>query len=300
MSLKLGEILKDLILKAGYDPKEAQFSDMLSIQTEMPREVAESFGGLMSIDAAKNNTTIKNYFYAMAYAGSDREMLKLADAFEFEEEQKTQLKEERSSGKKYEIFGQFVKDKISSIQKEASAAKKAGDKDAEKLLNDEITKLRDTLAKKDEEKTSAILQKEQEHKNYILNNEIDSAFNGIKWSENYAPEMRSEFARVALNKTLDKMGAKVVLDDKGKPKVVKAENTEFEYFDSSNKRVIFTELAAKVAAENKFLAVSPTQTPNTHQRPVAPLSGNQPNTTTRSNAVQSLIQKSLKDQGGIQ
>jgi hypothetical protein len=300
MSVKLGEILKDLIQKSGHDPKEAQFADLLSNQTEMPREVAQSFGNLMSLDAAKNNTTIKNYFYAMAYAGSDKEMLKLADAFEFEEEQKVQLKEERSSGKKYEIFGQFLKDRILSIQKEAAAAKKSGDKDAEKALNDEIVKLRETLSKKDDEIKTTITQKEQEHKDYILSKEIDSAFGGIKWSENYPLEMRGEFAKIALNKTLEKMGAKVVLDDKGKPKVVKAENTEFEYFDSSNKRVIFTELAAKVAAENKFLAVSPTQTPNTNQRPVAPLSGNQPNTTTRSNPVSSLIQKSLKDQGGIQ
>lgn len=300
MSLKLGEILKDLIVKSGHDPKDGQFADLLSIQTEMPREVAESFGNLMSLDAAKNNTTIKNYFYAMAYAGSDREMLKLADAFEFAEEQKIQLKEERSSGKKYEIFGQFVKDKISDIQKESAVAKKSGDKELEKSLNDEIVKLRETLAKKDDEIKLTATQKDQEHREYILSKEIDSAFDGIKWSENYPLALRRDISRVALNNALDTMGAKVVLDDKGKPKVVKAENTEFEYFDNSNKRVIFTELAAKVAAENKFLAVSPTQTPNTQQRPVAPLSGNQPNTPTRSTTVQSLINKSLKDQGGIQ
>jgi hypothetical protein len=299
MSSKLGEILKDLIQKAGYDPKEAQFADILSIQTEMPREVSEAFGGLMSLDAAKNNTTIKNYFYAMAYAGSDKEMLKLADVFEFGDEQKQQLKEERSSGKKYEIFGQFLKDRIAEIQKEATIAKKSGDKEAEKALNDEIVKLRETLVKKEEEKNNAIAQKIQEHNNYILDKEIDSAFNTFKWSDNYPSEIRPELSRIALNKMLDKMNAKVVLDDKGKPKVVKAENTEFEYFDNSNKKVIFTELAAKVAAENKFLAVSPTQTPNTHQKHVAPSLGNQPNTTSRSNPVKSLIEKSLKDQGGL-
>lgn len=296
MSKKFGDLLSDLLQKAGLDHTDKQFSELLSIQAEVSREVADSFDGLMSIDAAKNNTTIKNYFYAMAYSGSDRKMLDLAEKFGFPDDQKLQLKEEKSSGKKYDLFGRFLEDKVADLEKEYKAAQRSGNTDEMKSAKDEIAKLNESLRSKDDEIRNVSSSKDQALKDYILNAKIESAFSNISWSENYKPEIRGDLSKIALNKELDKIGAKIVLNENNEPRLVKKDNPELEYFDSSNKEIKFTELATRVAVENKFLAVSP-KMPNNNPNPVAPVSGNQPNTSKR-NTVSNLLKESLKDQQG--
>src|SRR6478736_2047448 len=248
MSRKIGEIFVELLQKVGIDHTDKQFVDIISIQTEIPEPVADSFKGLMTMDAAKNNISIKNHFTHAAYNPLDNEIHNRLDMFGLSDDQKALIMAEKSTGKKQQLF-------LNTL--DAEFKKKKADKDPDtNTFKKEIDELRASLAKKDEEKAQFETLKTNELNDYILNSIQEAEFSKHNWSSLYDPNDRGILAKNALNTYLEQNGAKIVLDENKKAKIVKKDNPELEYFDSSNKKVTFTELVPKILAEKKYLGVS--------------------------------------------
>ncbi len=286
MSKKIGEIIVDLLQKVGIDHTDKQFADVISIQTEIPEPVAESFKGLMTLDAAKNNISIKNHFTHAAYNPLDTEIHSRLDMFGLSDDQKALILAEKSTGKKQQLF-------LNTL--DAEFKKKKADKDPDSgTFKKEIEELRANLAKKDEERSQFETLKNNELNDYILNSIQNAEFSKHNWSSLYDVNDRGILAKNALNTYLEQNGAKIVLDENKNAKIVKKDNPELEFFDNSNKKVTFTELVPKILAEKKYLGVSQ---PITQQSFVA--TGMTPaQSTTKSNStVLNAIAKAKHDQG---
>lgn len=287
MGIKLGLVIADLLEKVGKDPNGEEYKAILGIQSEIPEETVSAINGLMTEQAAKNNLSIKNHFIHSAYNPLDNEIHNQADLFELSDEDKDLLKSEKSTGKKQKLLFNMLQNKLKE---------KVKDKDPDSgKFKTEIENLRKQLSEKETEFNSKLSEKDSYHKNYVLGSKIESEFSKHPWSENYAPEMRSDLAKIALNKYLSSNGAKLALDEQNNLKIVKADNEELEYFDNSNKKVTFTELAAKLMADNKFLRVSPKETIT---NPVVAIGSNPvPTTPSKSNnTVLQALRRSQQDQ----
>lgn len=288
MSRKIGELFVELLIKVGLDPLDKQYADAISIQTEMPETVVESFKGLMTLEGAKNNISVKNHYTHAAYNPLDNELHSRMDMFGFSDEQKAIVMAEKSTGKKQQLFLNLVDGEF----KKAKSSKDPEDLAKFKKEREETMAL---LAKKDDDIKALASSKDNELNDYILGAIQDAEFGKHNWSSLYDVNDRGILAKNALNTYLEQNGAKLVLDENKKAKLVKKDNPELEYFDNSNKKITFTELVPRILAEKKYLGVSQ---PTTQQPFVT--TGMPAQSTTKSNTnntVMNAIAKAKADQG---
>jgi hypothetical protein len=299
---RLGEVILNLVKKTGFPHTDANLKEIAALTTPVPDEVEEALSSLMNNQEAeawaKGQVSIKNHYTAQAYNGIDKNIISNAEKFGFSEDEIEQLKAERNTGKKQDMFTAILNSRLEEAKKNAATAKKDKDPELEAKFIEEQKQLRSQLNKQKEEHENALKAKDQEIYNFKKNSRISSVLNSQKWSDNYPEHLRNELGLLAIQKKLEKEGATLALDEKDEIKIVRADNPDMPYFDSSNKIPNFTEFATKTLSENKFLAVSTPVQPNTTIKPlVAPVTG-QPNTTKRPNSVSGLLQQSLKDQQG--
>jgi hypothetical protein len=300
---RISDIFTDLAKKAGVNHLDANLKEILALQTPVPDEVAEALYGLMNPQEAeawgKGHVGLKSHYTAQAYNGWDRKLLDSAEAMGFSDEEKEQLRNEKNTGKKQDLYNEFVKLRLDEAIKASTAAGKKGDDEAVKKWEEQHNKVTAQFSKMKEDYENQLRQKDQSFYSYKVDSKYNEVLVAQKWSENYPVAMRTKIGRMAIDEELNKLGAMLVLGDNGEEKLVRKDNPEMPYFDSSNKNPKFAEFATKVLSENKFLAVS-TPTPNNPIAvpPVATGVTSQQNTNKRPNPINSLLQQSLKDQQG--
>jgi hypothetical protein len=301
---RLGDVLTDLAKKAGLNHADVNLKELQALTTPVPDEVENALFGLMNTQEAeawgKGHVGLKSHYTAQAYNGIDRKLHDSAEAMGFTDEEKEQIKNEKNTGKKQDLFNEFLKAKMEEAKKGQNAANKKGDDEAVKKWEAEHKKLSDQLNKTKEEYENQLKQKDESFYSYKLNAKYDSVLGSQKWSDNYPQNLRSEIGRLAIEKALNEAGAKTMLDENGEIKIVRKDNPDMPYFDSSNKNPKFAEFATKIMSENKFLAVSP-PTPNNSNNsmpPVAPGVTSTQNTNKRPNPILTSLQQSIKDQQG--
>lgn len=287
MGNKVGPVIASMLSKCGLDPKEKRFADLLALNGEVDHDVEEAFDSLMTLDAAKNNTTVKNYYLAQAYDPITRKHIAAAEKFGFTEEQINELKAEKSTGKRQDMITELLHERLEQARKES---KKSGGEN-EKTLQAEIEKLQGELRKRGEEVEQIKGLADSKLSEYKLNSKYESTLNSQKWSKNFAEDDRFDLGRIAINKELEKLGVKMSLDEKGDIKLVKEDGSE--YFDNKNKKVNFTEFVPQVLAQKKYLEVSSSE-PATPSHVTVPPSDTKPKL---SNSYSSSMAQSLADQG---
>lgn len=299
---RIGEVILDLVKnKAGFDHADANLKEIAALTTPVPVEVEEALNRLMNDKEAAawalGNMEVKNKFMAQAYNGWDKKLLDSAEKFGFTEEEADKLRNEKSSGKKQDLFNEMLASRLeSAAQAGKNPGKKSEAEEAAQKWEAEYKRVVAEMTKKDADFQNKLSEKDQHVYNFKMNAKIENVLSSLAWSDNISAELRGDVARVAINKYFEKEKIKPMLDDKDEIILMRSEDTSMPYFDSSNKTPKFTELVKKIASENKLLAVSAPTPPNTPQIPAAPITG-QPNTPKRSNSIQSLIKNSLQDQG---
>lgn len=287
---KLGQLFGELLTKSGLDPKDKKYADILSNQTEVDHETEIAISSLMSEEAAKSNTAIKTHFFAQAYDGIDKKIITTAEKMGFTEEVLSEIKGEKNTGKKTDIFSNAFVQKLKAVEQEAGK----GDSTKLQSLQAQVEESNNKLRLAEEEKERLKNATAEEIKSYKLNSKYEGFIASQKWSKNFSEDDRLDIGKIAINKELEKLGAKLVLDESGKDiKIVREDGTD--YFDSKNKKLIFTEFAPMVLAQKKYLEVS-TSEPATPQTPVQ---GNKPAATQSKSLTSSLslLKESQKDQG---
>lgn len=304
---KLGEVMADLIKKTGMQHTDANFKEIIALTTPVTEEAEQGLFSLMNASEAeswaKGNTNIKNHYTAQAYNGWDDKIFKTADKMGISDEDKDLLRAEKSTGKRQDLLTDILDRKIAEAKKNAEAAGKNNNADAELKWKQEFDKLNSSTSKIKDDYELALKRKDDDHYNWKKEAKWDSVLAPQKWSDNLGSDIRIPVGKLAIEKKMSEIGAMAILDENGEFKLVKKEDNSMPYFDSSNKNPKFTEFATKILDENKLLAVSaPTPNPNNNSnntfKPVSSPSGTTANTNQRPNVVLSALQQSIKDQQG--
>lgn len=282
--MKLGDFLNTLAQKVGAQNNPALIS-LLSNSELANRDLEDDFanllnGGLMSLDAAKNNAQLRNHFYGLALNGVDSEILNMASELGFDETFTTQLKGDKDTYNKL----RGLKDKIIELKNKAStegnSTKSAEYQKQIEDLNKQLVALKDA---NQQNVTSLKTQHDAEITDLIIRANL--------MSKNYAnkdlkPEVNAITAKALVDMELASKGAIAVRD--GHSIVLKQKtNPELDYYEN-NVKVGYDDFVTKTLTNSKMLVVSGKPEPHKPQGP-------QPGAGLNTAAVQDAIAESLAD-----
>jgi len=130
----IGELINNIAQKAGIAADDSKLKSLLASPELATVQVDETIvtaidNGLLSIEAAKNNhPDVKKKYFADAYDGIDKQLMKLIESETFDQADLDEIAAERSTSKKQEL--------IITKLKAAKATAKGADKDA---INAQLT-----------------------------------------------------------------------------------------------------------------------------------------------------------------
>lgn len=253
MPVKIGTLLNDLAKKVGIDTTLPQYADLLSANFDIPDDLYKALDSkLFTEDAAKNSLPLKSYFFKQALDGVDKNLVRLMEEHQFDEES---VKEINSIQSSYERIPTLVK-KIKDLESKKTDANK-GDR---AVLQEQINALNKEKATLQAEMDKKIQIIKQESDNEITNFMLMSSINSANLlTDQFDREVMADMAHKYITKELTNQGAKVIKKD-GALKLVQASDEALDFY-ADNKAVSFDEFRDSVLSKNKLIAVT---------KPVAP------------------------------
>jgi hypothetical protein len=297
--MKLLDLINSLATKCGKqnDPAIIDILSRADLQNiEIADPVADFINnGLLTIEAAKNNATVKNHFNAQILGSYDSEILNAVKKLELGEDFETELSGIKSTYEKQRKLSEKIKETIDNLK---ASQGKGDDKAAEKYAK-QINELQTKYAELQESTVpkTELEKVKKENENAVRDFMLHSKVSGLAFAnQNVGHEDNVAFANVILNNRLSKAKATVVKDG-NELKLKQSDDLALDYFDEQNKPVSFDDFMNKAFADAKILAVSGGKTPNTPPvtpvTPVIPVAGGgQPVNTARFEAA---INASLSD-----
>jgi hypothetical protein len=287
MSKQLSTLLKALAEKVGIDVNDTDFvNNVLNITATVPDalygKLETGLNGLMDLEAAKNNNQLHQHFKANVLKPLDSELERLLEELGLDDASKAELLAEKSTYKKPALLLAKVRELES---KKASAT--GGDK---KALQDEINKLNAQIADARKAHDAALAAEQAKAKESIKAYALE-AYLGTKHYADSIPEaIRVSGANALLQNELAAKGAKLVLTDENKWKLVRADNPELDYMEN-NSPVQFGAWTDKLLSTHAMLKVSgagkPGTTPNNNPA-IPPANGEGQNTQAQNANLQNL------------
>lgn len=255
MAKKLGEFIAELAKQAGISATDEKLKDLLAIQTEVPDDVANSISNsLMTIDAAKNNPTLKSHFAAQALSTVDATLEDVMKEAGLTDDLITELKGERSSYKRMQSTFKKVKGLHDAALKEAGKGN-GGDPEKEKKLVDEISTLNKQITEIKSANETELGQLKSAHEQDLTDNAVLNYLSGKKYAFEDIPQTTNvATANGVVSGKLAEKKAKIIRTDAGL-KLVLADNPDLAYMEE-NKEVAFSDFADTALAEGKLLKVS--------------------------------------------
>lgn len=291
--MKVGELLADLLGKAGVDTTNEELKPILGIGVDLNDEItAQVQKNLFNFEVAKSNKDLKHHFIAPFAQGVDQDMKELLEA-SGRQDILDAIKEVKSTGERArKIITELAKvkpptgDKGSKEWEETTKAQKA---QIEKLLLD--------LAAKDnvfaEEKKNLLNQFDQER----VNEAVMGKFNSLEWSDSIPQVARKVLAKQLFDGALAEKKAIVKKDENGNVQLLSID-TNSSVIDEKNNVVTLDGLITNLMTQHKLIKVAGSLpvgggTNPANTRVVPP----QGNGTVKSNRnVESSIDRALNDQ----
>jgi hypothetical protein len=294
--MKLLDLINSLATKCEKknDPAVIDILSRADLQNiEIADPVANAINNnLLTVEAAKNNVTVKNHFNALALGAVDTEILNMVKKLELGEDFETEL-----SGLKNTYENQRkITDKIKESFDNLKAAQGKGDDKAIERYTKQINDLNVKYAQlKESTVPKTELEKVQkENENSVRDFMLHSKISGLKFAnQDVSQDDNVAFANVILNNRLSKAKA-IVVKDGNELKLKRTDDPALDYFDEQNKGVSFDDFMNKAFADAKILAVSGKQNPNTPPVPpvqtqFVPGAGQPVNTAQFDSAVQASL-----------
>ena len=273
MPQQLGNLVKKLLEKAGLNPSDAKYADLLSINStigdEAFNDMSNFLDGALSLEAAKNDSRLDAHFKSKALLPLDSEIKKLLEEFGFDDETKGIFETEKSTYKKTRLLAEKVKE----LEVKKAASGNTGDK---KALTDEITKLNKQIVDDKKAFDDKLKAAEDAANQRIMDYAIDAELGGKNYADNIPAAIRVSGAKDLLARELSAKGIKVVRTADNKLKLVKSDNNDLSYMEN-NKEVQFGDFVDKILGTHTMLKVS--------GPPVSPAKGTtiiSPNATDRT------------------
>lgn len=219
--MKLNAFLTALGKKIGFDLTDVKLKDILASEAEIPDEFTEALEkGLMTEDAAKNNSKIKAAIKAEAYNGIDSDITSFLEELGLGEDVAKPIKEQKKTIDK-------VKSIAAHLKSEAEKAGKAGDKETEKALKQQVADLNGQLKKIREDSQKSIDQLKSDNEN-ALN---DFSFKTTLGTRQFAlPDAMNQEEKVNMvhgivSSQLKSKGYKIIRNTNGALELVKEDGT---------------------------------------------------------------------------
>lgn len=218
--------------------------------TEMPDELATQFNtGLMSLDGAKNNPQLLNYFKPTILNAVDDQFKILAEKYGITDT----MAAEKNTYKKAAILETELAKRLSDAQSNA------GDNESKaeiSKLNKQLAELQNQLATITDANNAKVAELNQAHQAEQLRMLVDFELG----SKNYANKNLDKRVSVLTAHTLLdealKANKAVIVNEDGSLKLKQAENPTMDYVDSGYKPVSVKDFTDKLLADAHLLEVS--------------------------------------------
>ena len=271
--MNIAELITKLASSVGIDTNTPEMINVLSNaeigKVNVPDAISgKLLNGLLTVEAAKNNPEIKAHYVASALNGVDDKINAALDILGLGDEDKSKITGEKNSYNKIQLLSDTVKAKMQAL--ESAKGKGGSNEDVEKLRS-EILTLNNQIKKLNEDHTTALSQKEQEHNQNLLNLNIRGQLSGKKYATDglkISKDLILDSAQKAVFAALESKGAMAVLDGNNQIKLVRKDNPEMPFMEA-NTVVNFQDLMDSALADQNLLAVSDPQDPSPR-----PLGGN--------------------------
>ncbi len=252
-ALPLRDLLKALITKAGGDITDVKYAKILSVSEEIEdgQPLADFLNGAMTLEAAKNNSTLEAHFKGKALSPIEGELKKLMDEYGLDDAAKAEILADPSTYKKLPALLKKVAD-----LKDAKAAAAPADK---KALQDKITELNQSILAVKADFESQLKAADLKAENQILDFAIAAELGSKTYSDAIPEGIRLSGANELLKKELAAKGLKAIRTSDNKIKLVQAANPDLTYMEN-NKEVVFGDFAT--SAVRPMLKVSDAPPPN--------------------------------------
>lgn len=256
--MKVSELIKGLLEKAGLDLKDAAFADVLSLQTELADDKAKAvqdyLGGLLTKDAAKNNQELFDHFKVKSLLPLDTEIAKLIDHYKIPDELKTELAKEQSSYKKTTKLIEVLRE----LARKEEAAKYSDINRTTETLDTEIKRLNKLIADNKDSHVNDLKTAQEKAEEQILEFALLSELRGFNYSKSMfekVPEsVKLSVAQNLVKEHFAKEGVKLIRKD-NELIPMQTNNPDLRYM-KDNKDVATRDIITKLFADNGLLEVS--------------------------------------------
>lgn len=250
--MKAGDLFHQLLKSAGFDTTDKAFIDVLSkaefANTELPESITSALTtNLLTIDAAKNNPTLKKHFVGNALDPINKGIEELIAEYGIDEVTKAEILADQNTYNKYKVAAK----KIAELKEKSAGSTNKGEKaDLERQIN-ELNKQLSLVATDTQSKIDTI---KNEYEQRILNREIDYTLSSKPLPGQFDRDVEVNIARQFVDKALLTKGAVIRTID-GRIAVKQKDNPEMDIFENG-KPLTFDALTDMALAENKFIKVS--------------------------------------------
>ncbi len=260
----VGQLINVLAKKAGVDENDDNLKNLLAnadlTKINIHGDLAKQFDeNLLSIGTAlDSHPTLRNKYFAEVLNPFDKRMQDIIEEMELDDTGKAELKNVRSSYKRFEA--------LTAKMKELGAAKgNANSKTDKDALQKQIDDLQLELKKAKEEVT----KKESEYKEKMETDRKDfrlrSHLAGYKTTlDSLDPEVRDSTILNLINKNLEAQDAELRLDEKGNLQPYKKDGSKL--YGANHTLIDLKSLVESLLAQNKILQVTDTTKVNNQQQ----------------------------------
>lgn len=264
----IGDFINTLAIQAGIPADNEDLKNVLSAiggsTVTVPDTLTKEINrGLLTIDAARNNDTLKDHFYALFANGGEAHLKRVAEELGWDAQTTEQVMAEKTLMAKY-----------SKLVEKVRAAHDAGKKPA-KEVEEQIAKLNaDLLAAREAAKT-AVEQERTAWVSRLQNQAIEGTLASFEYGIDLPKEIAIETAKALVNRKLAEAKYKVGYDPDNNAISLQTEAGLAAY--ENNAPVVFKDFASRILADNKLLKVA---------APAPPAPGNPPKPASGWNQAQ--------------
>lgn len=211
----------------------------IEIDDDTMTQTSSKLGGLMSLDAAKNNHDIEDHFKKKLHPTIKGELLGNLDTDVtstvkslFGDEAVEQLKEKEFTGEKIKLFGELTK---SALEAKGSGEENDKIKAINVDLNKQIVSLNGNIDKLTKDGQKALKKAEQGFDETLIDKEFNSVFNSYILGDVYNKDMFKNALRTDIRSQVKKVAKLTLSEDKTRIVPRNPENDGLELFVENKK-----------------------------------------------------------------
>ena len=256
----IGDFINNLAKQAGIPADDKQLIDILSSDavrnTTIPDDLAGNINkALYTLDAARNNDTLKDHYYALFANGGEAHLRRLSDEMGWDSATVDAIMAEKN------LMGKYAK-AVETVKATASKTAKPA-----KEVEEQISKLHADLKAAQEAAKNAVEQERAAWVNRLQSQAINGTLASFEYGLDIPKEIAIDTANALLNRKLAEAKYKVGYNPETNSisLLTEAGMTAYE----NNSPVDFKAFATRVLADNKLLKVAAPAPAGQQSKPAA-------------------------------